>query len=624
MIKQRFHKPLFLFKLLGLCLLFLLIHRVLFLWMFYAQFNEVPFFEFVKAFLIGTLTDAIASIYFLLPMWLILLFGNVEHKITRYAALTWFTIGFFIACLLNLSDLGYYPITKKRMGAELLDIMSEIPALMSSYLKDYWYLVVLLIAFFAVAFYVFKRQLTNYKNVEQKITPKIINIILVIGLFFTIMRGGYGIRPFMPFDIPSLVDPKLQWLASNTPFQFLHTLENKNIEVETFYEQDEAEKIIGFQKQFVSKEFKKKNIVFIILESFCSERVGLLNPAIKQYTPFMDSLLSNARTYRYGVANGRMTIDALPSVLSSMPSFMEKNYCYSNYSNNNIHGISSLLEKEGYTTAFFYGGVKTTFGFENFMNINFTKQYFDQRDYDSHYENEGWGVDDHLYLPFIASKLKTLPQPFCASLLTLSLHHPFPVPEPYKTLLDTIKDPVRKSLMYTDFSLQSFFAKIKNEAWFKNSIIAICADHTSGGFGQYESNPVNEFAIPIAFLAAGDTAFNKVQDQSISQIDMYPTVLDYLGYNKPFVSLGISALSSKNHATVQFGGNGIFHAFDYPYLLEFDDNVKKVTKMWMYNEIRTVKEISVNDSNKQKVDELTNLVKAYIQVFSYRINKNQF
>ena len=31
-----------------------------------------------------------------------------------------------------------------------------------------------------------------------------------------------------------------------------------------------------------------------------------------------------------------------------------------------------------------------------------------------------------------------------------------------------------------------------------------------------------------------DSSFNKVQDQSISQIDMYPTVLDYIGYNKPF------------------------------------------------------------------------------------------
>ena len=167
------------------------------------------------------------------------------------------------------------------------------------------------------------------------------------------------------------MNPTLQWLASNTPFQLLHTIQNKNVQIETYFKQEEAEKIIGFQKQFVSKEFKKKNILFIILESFCSERIGLLSPQMNGYTPFMDSLLSNARTYKYGMANGRMTIDALPSVLSSIPSFMDKNYCYSNYSNNNVHGISSILKKEGYSTAFFYGGVKTTFGFESFTNINY-------------------------------------------------------------------------------------------------------------------------------------------------------------------------------------------------------------------------------------------------------------
>jgi hypothetical protein len=32
----------------------------------------------------------------------------------------------------------------------------------------------------------------------------------------------------------------------------------------------------------------------------------------------------------------------------------------------------------------------------------------------------------------------------------------------------------------------------------------------------------------------------------------------------------------------------------------------------------------IDESNKQKVNELTDLVKAHIQVFSYRINKNQF
>lgn len=623
MLKQRLHKPLFLFKLLAICLIFLGIHRVLFLMLFHSHFSEVPFIEFVKAFLIGTLTDGITSVYFLLPTWLVLLFFNIEHKITKSIALSWFVFGFSVMCILNLSDLGYYPITKKRMGAELLDILPEIPSLMGAYLKDYWYLLILLILFIVIAFWIFKKQIDGYKNVTQTFMPKMLNVVLVIFVFFSIMRGGYGLRPFMPFDIPSMVDPKLQWLASNTPFQFLHTLQNENLKIETYYDEVEAEKMIKVEKHYSGKEFKKKNILFIILESFSSERIGMLNPKVKQYTPFMDSLLLNSRTYTYGMANGRMTIDALPSILSGIPSFMEKNYCYSNYSNNDVHGISSLLEKEGYQTAFFYGGLKSTFGFENFMNINFTKNYYDQEDYDNKYENTGWGVDDHLFLPFVASKLKTMPQPFCASMLTLSLHHPFPIPEPYKTMLDSIKDPVKKSMKYTDISMQLFFNKIKDEDWYKNSIIAICADHTSGGFGDFEGNPINDFAIPISFLVPGDTAFNKVQKQAISQIDMYPTVLDYIGYNKPFVSLGSSALS-KSHPTIQYGGNGLYLIFDYPYQLEMDNNTQQITKFLKYNDDRTVTCMTVDETNKTKADELTKILKAYIQVFTYRINKNQF
>lgn len=622
-MRKQFNKPLFLFKLLGFFLILLGTHRVIFLILFYAQFSEVAFIEFVKAFLIGCLTDAIATIYFLLPMWLILLFFNIENKITKIAALTLFLIGFTSACILNLSDLGYYPITKKRMGAELLDILPEVPALLGSYLNDYWYLLILLIGFLVFAFCVLKQQLNTYKNFSQNFTPRFLNVLLVIFVFFSIMRGGYGTRPFIPFDIPSMVDPKLQWLASNTPFQFLHTLENENLKIENYFEEQEAEKMIGFQKQFSSKELNKKNILFIILESFCSERLGLFNPQIKAYTPFMDSLLSNSRTYKYGVATGRMTIDALPSVLSGIPSFMEKNYCYSNYNNNEVHAISSLLEKEGYHTAFFYGGLKTTFGFENFMNINFTKNYFDQEDYDNKYENEGWGVDDHLFLPFVAAKLNTLPQPFCAALLTLSLHHPFPVPEPYQTLLDSIKDPVKKSIKYTDISLKLFFEKIKSEGWYKNSIIAICADHTSGGFGNFEGNIMNEYSVPISFLVPGDTLFNKIQEQSISQIDMYPTILDYIGYNKPFVSLGNSSLMHQ-HCSVLYGGNGVFRIFDYPYMLEYDNNIKKVFGFMKYNENRKVIHLSLEGVNKPKMDSLSNLLKAYIQVFTYRINKNQF
>lgn len=622
-MREQFHKSIFLLKLFGICLLFLFSQRLLFFLSFLNEFQDDSFLNLLKAFLIGILTDGVVTVVYLLPTWLVLLFFNTEYKIIKNIALVWFCIGFTFATLLNLVDIGYFPITKKRIGAELLDVLSEVPALLGGYIASYWYLVAFLIVYLFFAAWILKKQLDGFKSKAQSLKLRIINVLFILVIFTVTARGGINKRPITPFDIPGMVEPKLQWLASNTPFQFLHTLDNKGIKIENYFDEIEAEKIIGFEKQFKSEGFRKKNILFIILESFCAERVGMLNPKVKAYTPFMDSLLSNARTYKYSVANGKTTIDALPSVLSGIPSYMEKNYCYSNYNNNKVHAISYLLEKEGYHTAFFYGGLKTTFGFENFMNINFTKNYFDQEDYDSNYENSGWGVDDHLFLSYVANKLKTLPQPFCASLLTLSLHHPFPIPEPYKTMLDTIKDPIKKSMKYTDLSLQLFFSKVKNEAWFKNSIVAICADHTSDELGYLQLNPINAFSIPISFIAVGDTTFNKVQNQSISQIDMYPTVLDYLGYNKPFVSLGKSALSKQNPSII-YGGNGIFRIFDYPYILEYNNNTQKVFGFIEYDENRTLTYLLLDDYNKPKIDRLTNYLKAHIQVFSYRINKNQF
>lgn len=624
MLSDKFYKSAFIFKLLLWVVLFVTIQRILFFILFYNQLNDCAVFEYFKAFVIGFLTDTISLSYFLLPTWLALIFLNIHHHLTKRFALVWFVIGFTLWNILNLSDLGYFPITKKRMGAEILDILPEVPALLSAYLATYWYLFVILILYVLFTFYFFKKQLQSYQVKNNTLTYKGLNILILLFGFFTTLRGGYGIRPFMPFDIPSIVEPKLQWLASNTPFQFIHTLENKNIPTETFFEESLAEKTIQYQKQFQSNGFEKKNILFIILESFCSERVGFFNPNIKQYTPFMDSLYAVSRTYMYGMANGRMTIDALPSVLSGVPSLMEKNYCYSNYSNHPIKGIGTLLQAEGYTTAFFYGGLKSTFGFENFMNINFTKNYYDQRDYNANYENIGWGVDDHLYLPFVAQQLNNLPQPFCASLLTLSLHHPFPIPEPYKAKLDTIKDPVLKSMRYTDIALQQFFYQIQHQSWFKNAIIAICADHTSGGFGHYQNNSINEFAIPISFYAVGDTVFNKPQVQSISQIDMYPTILDYLGYPKSFGSMGKSALSDTTHVTIQFAGNGIYHVFDFPYVIDFDKNRNEILSFHKFNSDRTITALDVNGSEKVKADFLFNYGKAFIQVFSYKINKNEF
>ena len=104
---------------------------------------------------------------------------------------------------------------------------------------------------------------------------------------------------------------------------------------------------------------------------------------------------------------------------------------------------------------------------------------------------------------------------------------------------------------------------------------------------------------------------------------MYPTILNYLGYNKPFGSLGKSALTAQNPSVI-YGGNGIFRIFDYPYVLEYNNNTQKIFGFIKYSENRTFTYLLLDDVNKPKIDRMTDYLKAHIQVFSHRINKNQF
>jgi phosphoglycerol transferase MdoB-like AlkP superfamily enzyme len=70
-----------------------------------------------------------------------------------------------------------------------------------------------------------------------------------------------------------------------------------------------------------------QNVVFILLESFGSMYCGPNNP--ESFTPFLDSILLKSMYFEHGIANGRSSMDALPSVISSIPMWMNESFILS-------------------------------------------------------------------------------------------------------------------------------------------------------------------------------------------------------------------------------------------------------------------------------------------------------
>jgi phosphoglycerol transferase MdoB-like AlkP superfamily enzyme len=148
-------------------------------------------------------------------------------------------------------------------------------------------------------------------------------------------------------------------------------------------------------------------------------------------------------------SNGTKSIEGIPAILSSMPSWMDNPFINSLYCNNNTQSFPMLLKKEGYFSAFFHGGINGTMNFDAYSrNARFDK-YYGKQEYNNDADFDGyWGIWDEPFLQFVAKEIGTFKEPFFASIFTLSSHHPFNVPEKYKDLLPKGTLPIHQSVAY--------------------------------------------------------------------------------------------------------------------------------------------------------------------------------
>src|SRR5690606_21548593 len=178
-----------------------------------------------------------------------------------------------------------------------------------------------------------------------------------------------------------------------------------------YFDTTELDSIYNPVKQPVpNKDFKAKNIVIIILESFSREYIGSFNPDLekngyKGYAPFLDSLKRQSLSFDNAYANGRKSIEALPSVLSSIPGINEP-FVLSYYSGNKISSIGGILKNKGYHTSFFHGAPNGSMGFSSYIKMAGIDHYYGKNEYNNDEDFDGmWGIWDEPFLQYFARTL---------------------------------------------------------------------------------------------------------------------------------------------------------------------------------------------------------------------------
>jgi phosphoglycerol transferase MdoB-like AlkP superfamily enzyme len=176
----------------------------------------------------------------------------------------------------------------------------------------------------------------------------------------------------------------------------------------------------------------------------------------------------------------------------------------------------------------------------------------------------GTPIFDHLedkeFFRQSVHKLKDLPQPFMATLITLSSHTPYTIPKSTQNLRIPDNTPLTErqwhylqSIHYVDAAIGVLIDELKAEGLYDNSLIIIFGDH--GSFTGIEDVLVPPRAAPIAgdlkrnhvplIILAPGTGLKGARTIPGSHLDLYPTILNLLGIKEPRHTLGQDLLNTK-------------------------------------------------------------------------------
>lgn len=615
-------------------LLFFSLTRVLFYLFNTGLFPQVNAHSFMRLMRGGVIFDLSAILYINILFFILNLipfsfkFENWYQKSLKWLFLT--TNG--LALALNCIDIIYYRFILKRTTASVFSLLDQInnkSSLTKSFISDFWYIIaiwIMLMILLIRCYDLFKPKKTRIAkpwiySLQSLTAIFIVTLLSVIGI-----RGGYmpSTRPINMNNAGKYVNsPEEMSIVQNTPFCIIRTIGKKSFAVKNYFPETELEKI--YTPLIVPKDtavMKKDNIVVIILESFSREFVGSLNKNLnngnyKGYTPFLDSLISQSLVFPNAFANGRKSIDAIPSVTASIPALVLP-YVLSERSGNNINSIASLLSGKGYETAFFHSAPNGSMGFDAFTKIAGFKSYYGKNEYGKNDGFDGvWGIWDEPFFQYFADEMNKMKEPFLTTIFSVSSHHPFKVPEQYVAKFPEAHIPLQKCIRYTDYSLKEFFDKAKTMPWFSNTLFVITADHCSeSDFKEYKTL-FNYFAIPLIFYKPDGSL--KGEDPSIAQqIDIMPSILGYLNYPEPYIAFG-NNLFDKN--ANRFAINYIEETYQFltgDYALYFNDDEFTA----IYNRVEDPYQ-TTNLLNRIDLSSQEKLYKAIVQQYNNRMAENR-
>ena len=619
--------------------------RIVFLLTNYSSFSDNLTAAHLMEMLRGGFLFDSSAIMYTNVLWIVMVLFPLHLKETptyRKVCKWLFVVVNSLAVVMNLCDCVYFQYTSRRTTSTVFSEFSHegnLAGIFGTELIRHWYLLLIGV----VLIYALWRLYLSHNLKRHTICwwryslATLVSILLMVPCILGGMRGGlaHSVRPITVSNANQYVNhPTEAAIVLNTPFSLIRTI-GKNVFEEPKYFTDEKQMLSYYSpihQPAPGTVMNKKNVVVLIVESFGREYIGSLNRDLDGgkyhgYTPFVDSLLTHSLTFEYTFANGRKSIDAMPSTLSSIPMMVEP-FFLTPASMNDLTGLAGMLHDKGYYSAFFHGAQNGSMGFEAFARATGYDKYFGRTEYNADPKGGGdadfdgmWAVWDEPYLQHVVRMVNGFKQPFVASVFTASSHHPFKVPEQYTaTFKDEGGQPIHKCVRYTDMALRKFFEAASKQPWYRNTVFVLVADHTNQNTHPYYKTDQGLYSIPIIFYTPdGSLETGMKQGVIAQQIDVLPTLMGMLGYDKPYIAFGCDLLHTPAAQTWAFNyNNGVYQYFKGDFLLQFDG--QKTKALYRFKADPLLKQNLAGKLPNQS--QLENELKSLIQQYMHRMTTN--
>jgi phosphoglycerol transferase MdoB-like AlkP superfamily enzyme len=555
-----------------LALLFMCVGRILLLFDNWQYTTDAEFnFQWIfSAFLRGLRFDnVIASYISLLPLVVMSVFALSDKGVKwLFTLFSWYYILLYtFVWAIVAANIPYFGYFLKPLNASVFNWKEEsLTSVRMLFQEESYVFFVLVFVALAVffGFLVFrlrKRCLPGASSPPTRGACWSYSVVycLLIALCLLGIRGHLGYNPIRTSQAYFCNNSFFNQLGLNPVFYFARDVLETS---KSHYEIDKptAEEAISYVREksglitqradsLIARDIKAEgkpenlNVVLILMESMSAD---LLDVRVngREITPFLNQLIERSYYFENIYSAGIHTNHGILASLYGMPVMFGRNMMKNSYIPL-CQGIPSILREQGYHTMFFVSHEAQYDNINAFVRENGIEALYSEELYPASRRVNCWGVaDDYLFEYALNTFNRKAGEeaPFFATILTISNHPPYTVPERFQSVSP---DPQLQIVAFADDALRQFMSAAEQQEWYKHTLFVFVGDHGKlVGTSGYDM-PLSYNHVPLILHSPALPDAPRRFRQFGGQIDVFPTILGLLNRSYRNNTFGVDLLKEK-------------------------------------------------------------------------------